>query len=126
MANKLQCVVITPERQVVDSPADSVVIPAHDGEVGILPSRAPLMCELGVGELRVTQAGKTQRLLLDGGFAQVADNRVIVLTQAAWQSTDLNRDVISAEEKQLAALPGDDPARARSQRRLAQMRRILG
>ena len=49
---KLQCVVVTPERAVLDEPADFVVLPLYDGELGVLPGRAPLIGRLGYGELR--------------------------------------------------------------------------
>ena len=48
----LKFVVVTPEKQVLEETADSIAIPMHDGELGILPDRAPLMCELGIGQMR--------------------------------------------------------------------------
>jgi F-type H+-transporting ATPase subunit epsilon len=77
---KLQCIVVTPEKSVLDEPADFVVLPMIDGELGVLPSRAPLIGRLGKGQLRITQ-GTTQKLYqLNGGFAQVRSNVVTVLT----------------------------------------------
>ncbi|MCH8965656.1 MAG: F0F1 ATP synthase subunit epsilon, partial [Planctomycetes bacterium] len=65
------CQLITPEAAMVDVRAEQVVFTAHDGEVGILLNRAPLLCKLGIGEMRVTTEQGTQRFYVDGGFAHV-------------------------------------------------------
>lgn len=86
MAKKsdITCSVLTPEERVLQATATSVVIPAHDGEIGILNMRAPLLCELGCGTLRIETTDEgPKRLHLEGGFAQVLDNEVIVLTEKA-------------------------------------------
>jgi F-type H+-transporting ATPase subunit epsilon len=127
-ANTLQLSVITPERQVLDQAADEVVIPAHDGELGVLPQRAPLMCELGIGQMRFTAAGKTTRLFVDGGFAQVYDNKVTVLTSRALLAGQVDKGVLAAAEKAVAAPPGTDAekraAYERDQRRLSVLRSL--
>jgi F-type H+-transporting ATPase subunit epsilon len=79
----LRCVVVTPERGVLDEPADFVALPLYDGELGVLPGRAPLIGRLGYGELRVRRGPVTKRLFVDGGFGQVRANVVTVLTQRA-------------------------------------------
>ncbi|MFQ5495843.1 MAG: F0F1 ATP synthase subunit epsilon [Phycisphaerae bacterium] len=82
--NDILCSVITPEEQVLETTATSVVIPAHDGLIGILRNRAPLLCELGQGTLRIDTTGEGRReVSISGGFAQVLDNEVIVLTEKA-------------------------------------------
>lgn len=93
----LHCTVVTPERAVLDEAAESVVVPAHDGEIGILPGHARLLAKLGVGVLRVTSGGKTRELFVEGGFVQVADNRVSVLTDFAVAPDSV--DVTAAEAK---------------------------
>ena len=92
-------VVVTPERQVVEGTADSIVIPAQDGEVGILPDRAPLMCELGIGQMRYRTAGETHRLFIDGGFAQVYANNVTVLTDHAAPADQITPEMIADAER---------------------------
>ena len=91
MADKtFKCSVITPERNVLECDATFVAIPAHDGEMGILTRRAPLVCKLGIGTLRVeTDSGK-HVMLIEQGFAQVVDNRVSILTQRARSLEELN------------------------------------
>lgn len=127
MAKKsdIHLVVITPERSVADEKVDSVTIPAHDGEIGIWSDRAPLMCELGVGQLRYQQGGKQQRMFIEGGFAQVLDNEVTVLTTAAFTATELTPDVIAKADAAVKATgEGLTPERSKAARRAGEMRRL--
>lgn len=104
-AKSLKCVVVTPERAVLDEPADFVALPMHDGELGVLLGRAPLIGRLGVGELRLVQGPKTQRFFIDGGFAQIRANVVTVLTSKAQRAED-----IKAEDAQKALQEALQPA----------------
>jgi F-type H+-transporting ATPase subunit epsilon len=93
----LLCTVVTPEQSIFDAAADRVTVPAHDGEVGILPGHARLLAKLGAGELRIVGGGKTRSFYVEGGFVQVADDRVTVLTDTASTVEDL--DVAAAEAR---------------------------
>lgn len=129
MANpKLTVVVITPEREVLNAASESIVIPAHDGELGVLQDRAPLMCELGVGQLRYRADGREKRLMIDGGFAQVHDNKVTVLTNRAMPAEEITPVAIANEEANLQKLentgPLDRDAVARARRRLSTLRAL--
>ncbi len=86
----LRCIVVTPEATVLDTPADFVALPLYDGEAGVLPGRAPLIGRLGYGELRVRVDNTQKRYYVDGGFAQVVDNVVSVLTNRALPADALN------------------------------------
>jgi F-type H+-transporting ATPase subunit epsilon len=77
------CSVITPERAVLETAATFVAFPAHDGEVGILKDRAPLLYRMGIGELRVESPEGDQVLFVAGGFAQMVENRLTLLTEQA-------------------------------------------
>src|SRR6516225_4966754 len=90
MANSVQCVIVTPERAVLDEAVDFVALPMYDGELGVLPGRAALIGRLGFGELRTRQGQKTRRFYVDGGFAQVRANVVTVLTPRALRAEDIN------------------------------------
>ncbi len=95
------CSVITPERAVLETEATFVVFPAWDGEVGILHDRAPLLFKMGTGELRVEEAdGKKVTLFVDGGFAQMVDNKLTLLTEQAKKIGEIDA---AAAEKALAA-----------------------
>ena len=74
--------VISPEAVLYEGTTDSVVAPAFDGEVGILTGHAPMMALLGKGVLRLG-GGIGKRFNVDGGFLQVADNVVRVVTEKA-------------------------------------------
>jgi F-type H+-transporting ATPase subunit epsilon len=75
--------VISPESVIFEGAVDSVVAPAFDGEIGILQGHAPLMTLLGKGVLRLGSAAANQRFTIEGGFLQVADNAVRVVTEKA-------------------------------------------
>lgn len=75
--------VISPEAVLYEGATDSVVAPAFDGEVGILTGHAPLMTLLGKGELRLGTGGATRKFTVEGGFLQVADDTVRVVTERA-------------------------------------------
>src|SRR6202000_1771421 len=79
----VRCVVVTPERTLFDQLVEFVALPLFDGDLGILPGRSPLIGRLGYGELRTKQHGVTKRYFVDGGFAQVRDDVVTVLTDRA-------------------------------------------
>ena len=77
----MQVTVISPEASMFDGEADAVVAPAFDGQVGILPNHAPFMTLLGEGTLTVRRADAVSRFSVRGGFLQVVDNRVRVVTE---------------------------------------------
>ncbi len=78
----LKVSVISPEAVLYEGTTDFVTAPAHDGEVGILTGHAPMMALLGKGVLRLGGSGG-QRFNVDGGFLQVVDNTVRVVTEKA-------------------------------------------
>ncbi len=82
-SDTFNCTVITPEAAVLDCDATSVAFPAHDGEMGILNHRAPLICRMGIGTLRIEGPDGPHRFFVDGGFAQVVENRLTLLTEQA-------------------------------------------
>ncbi len=74
---------ISPEAVLFEGEATSVVAPAFDGEVGILEDHAPMMTLLGSGVLRLGGGGADRRFNIEGGFLQVVDNTVRVVTEKA-------------------------------------------
>lgn len=75
--------VISPEASLYEGEATSVVAPAFDGELGILTGHAPLMTLLGTGELRIDGGGggSARRFAIEGGFLQVVNDQVRVVTE---------------------------------------------
>jgi F-type H+-transporting ATPase subunit epsilon len=83
MSDSLKVSVISPERVLFEGGARGVIAPAFDGEVGILPLHAPLMTVLGKGTVRLDTADGERRFEVSGGFLQVIDNQVRVVTEHA-------------------------------------------
>ena len=81
--SELNCIVVTPEETAVEAVVDSVVVPLIDGEMGILPNHAAMIGRLGAGELRLRPGDQVERFFLEGGFIQIVDNTVSVLTGRA-------------------------------------------
>jgi F-type H+-transporting ATPase subunit epsilon len=78
----LKVSVISPESVLFEGETDSVIAPAYDGEVGILTGHAPLMALLGNGQLRLG-SGSGRTFNVSGGFMQVLDDQVRVVTEKA-------------------------------------------
>lgn len=75
---------ITPDRSLAAlDDCTFAALPAWDGQVGVLANRAPMVCKLGSGELRLETPAGWQRYTIRGGFAEVLNNRVTVLTERA-------------------------------------------
>lgn len=80
---RLSVALITPRETVFEDQADMVVLPAWDGEMGILRGHAPMMALLGEGTLRVTRDGTEERFHVSGGFMQVVDDEVSIMSERA-------------------------------------------
>jgi F-type H+-transporting ATPase subunit epsilon len=101
--DRLQCVVVTPERTLFDELVEFVALPLYDGELGVLARRAPLIGRLGYGELRTKVDGNTKRYFVDGGFAQVRDDVVTVLTNRAVPAAEIDTTASVKELEQAQA-----------------------
>lgn len=76
--------IVSPEKLLLSRAVDMVVIPAEDGEMGVLPQHAPMIVTLREGVIRLYTDGKvTDQLQVSGGFAEVTPLRVTVLADAA-------------------------------------------
>jgi len=93
--SELRCLVVTPEATVLSTEADFVTLPLFDGECGIAPQHSPMIGHLGFGELRIRRGKEESRYYVDGGFVQVVDNIVSVLTNRAVPAGDLDTAVAS-------------------------------
>jgi F-type H+-transporting ATPase subunit epsilon len=123
-----QCTIVTPEQQALDEKAEQVILPAFDGSIGILSKRAPLLVKLGVGALRVDLIGGQQRhFLVDGGVAQMKDDKLTVLTTLATPASEINAETARAEHAEAEAERATTPkALADRQRRLDRSRAAEG
>lgn len=89
MAN-LHLEVVTPERVVVSEDVLGVVAPGSMGEFGILPGHVPFLTSLVPGELRYNSGSRSERLAVSSGFAEVSNNRVSVLVDAAEKAQEID------------------------------------
>lgn len=108
----IRCVVVTPERTELDREADFVALPMFDGELGIQRGRAPMIGRLGYGVLRLQTAAGPERYFVDGGFAQVEDDTISVLTSRTIAVDLLDTDEAGKMLEDALAMPSDTPEQA--------------
>ena len=83
MANTFQLEIVTPSRLLVKDAAEEAQIPGVSGYLGLLPGHAPLITELGVGEITYKASGATHTLSVAWGFMEVLPDKVTILAEAA-------------------------------------------
>ena len=114
--------VVTRERKIVETDAVEAVLPASDGEIGVLPGHAPLLATLRVGVMRYRDNGHQESLVLSWGFAEVLPDRVIVMAETAKLPSEIDINAAQSDraelEKELADLSSHDPEFARVEARL--------
>lgn len=102
-----ELVIVTPTRQLVRVRTKEVTLPGANGYLGVLPGHAPLMTELGIGELTYQGASGAEPLLVIRGFAEVLPERVTVLAETAELAAEIDLERAEAAkaraEKRLAA-----------------------
>jgi len=93
MADSFQLEIVTPEKLVVRDTADEVQIPGRNGYIGVLPGHAPLITELGSGEISYRSNGQLHRFSMAWGFAEILPDRVTVLAETveAAEEIDVSR-----------------------------------
>jgi F-type H+-transporting ATPase subunit epsilon len=113
--NQLHVRLVTPDRVLVDEVADAVELPSRAGYMEVLFGHAPLLAELGVGEVRLHGGqGVDQNYFVEWGFVEVLPDRVTILAQNAIKPEDIDT---SAAQKQLEdgqklwSEAGEDPAK---------------
>jgi len=91
-SSDLHVTIVTPEDTVLDTRADFVALPLFDGELGVAPQHSPLIGRLRGGEMRIRQGSETARYYVEGGFVQVENNEVAVMTGRAQTSASVDPD----------------------------------
>ena len=103
MAKTFTLEVVTPERVVASEEVTSLVIPAHEGYLGVLAGHAPMLCTLQPGEIAIKSEKRESHLATSGGFVEITPKRVIVLSESAEKIADI--DLARAKEaRQRAAV----------------------
>ena len=112
MADAIQLVIVTPQRQLLSQSVSEVTLPGADGELGVLPGHAPLITELGIGELRYKKSdgSVSEPIAIIRGFSEVLPNRVTVLAETAEFAEEIDIDrakaALERAEKRIATGPG--------------------
>jgi F-type H+-transporting ATPase subunit epsilon len=111
-SDSIELIIVTPTRQLLRESVLEVTLPGADGQLGVLPDHAPLITELGIGELTYrAKAGGEATMAIISGFAEVLGDRVTVLAETAERPEDI--DLARAEqakkraEQRLAAAASD-------------------
>ena len=127
MAETFRCSLVTPERQVLDEECGYASIPAWDGQLGLMHQRAPLLAKLGDGALRLDLAsGATRWFHVGGGFAQMKDNRLSLVTGEAVAAEEVSRTDAEASLKEAEARQArTDEEVAKKQRSINRAKSLL-
>lgn len=98
MNGAFRCTLVTPEQQLLDAEVNYASIPAHDGQIGLMHGRAPLMARLGAGALRLDFSdGGTRWYFIGGGFAQMKDNKLSLVADEAAPADEIVRATADAQ-----------------------------
>ena len=125
MADKVAFELVSPERLLASLQADMVVVPGEQGDFGVLPEHAPLVSLLRPGVITVYENDKAgEQMFVEGGFAEVNPNGLIVLAEAAAPLSEIEGDAArqqlsNAEEDLAEARDVSEPEKARLERQLA-------
>lgn len=101
--SQLQLKIVTPEKLVLDESVDMVTLPSSEGELGILPHHANLMARIVPGELRIKKGGKTDTMAVGGGFLQMANNTLTIMTDLATYAEDIDERAVEEAKKRAEA-----------------------
>ena len=110
MPDTFQLEIVTPEKMVVRDVAEECQIPGKNGYLGVLPGHAPLLGELGIGEISYKTGERGEFLFCSWGFVEVLPDRVIILAQTAEKASEI--DINRAEQAKVRAekrLASKDP-----------------
>ena len=108
---RLTLELVTPEKVAWSAPADFVVLPAYNGEMGVLPGHQPFLVHLGAGEVRVTAGAEIKHFAISGGFAEIKNDTVSLFAETAEDSgqIDAERAHQALEKAKAVVHPGLDP-----------------
>ena len=115
MAKKsFNCTVITPQERLLDEEVTYVNLPLHDGLMGILPGRAPILAKLGLGELKITSAvGGDRSYMLEDGFVQMIGSSLTLLAKTATPVEGLSEQEANAELAEAIVTADEDSVEVR-------------
>jgi F-type H+-transporting ATPase subunit epsilon len=97
--SKLTLRVITPDKIALDTQAETVQVPAVDGSMGFLPRHANLVAALDAGTLSWREGGTLKQLFVSGGFVEIKDDTVRVVSEAGERREDIDVERAREAEK---------------------------
>lgn len=98
---KIKCSILTPDRYLYEGEIAFGVVQAHNGELGFLVDHAPLISELGYGEVRLRDGKTTEYFVVEGGVVEIRDNKLIILAETAAKKDELNKKDLEEKLKTL-------------------------
>ncbi|MCL4366413.1 ATP synthase F1 subunit epsilon [Patescibacteria group bacterium] len=101
--SQLHLKIVTPEKLILDEEVSQVNVSTQQGEIGILPNHANLMAKLEPGELVIKRNGKVESMAIGGGFLQIADNVLTVMTDLATYAADIDERAVEEAKKRAEA-----------------------
>jgi|SRR5580658_8149721 F-type H+-transporting ATPase subunit epsilon len=109
MADRVQFELVTPERLILSTEVEMVVVPGTEGNFGVLPGHAPLISTIrpGMIEIYETRPNVSERIFVVSGIAEVTPERCTVLAEEAMAPSSLDRTAIEAE---LQVIEGNLPS----------------
>ena len=123
MADVVQFELVSPERLVLSSEVSMVVVPGAEGDFGVLPGHAPMISNVRSGVISIYDDHAIEaRIFVAGGFAEVSNNRLTVLTENAVALDEIKRadaDARLAEAREAVGDASDDRSRANAEKQLA-------
>lgn len=130
MADKVRFDLVTPDRLLVSTEVEMVVVPGAEGDFGVLPGHTPLISSLRHGTIDVHEDGKvTTRLYVGGGFAEVSEKGLTVLAEEAIDLKDLSRADLEQRIKDAGedvSDAKDEVVRMKAQAKLDHYKSLLG
>lgn len=130
MATALQVEIVTPERAVFSGTANEIVLPAWEGELGVLPDHDALLSLLRAGVCTVSTGGATRRWVIGRGFADIGGERVTLLTDQAVPVEEIDRPgaeaMLAAALTEIDAQPPGTEAQKQAVARAEWARALLG
>ncbi len=122
MAEKLKLEIVTPERHLLSEEVDEVIAPGFYGEFGVLPDHTPFITLLEIGIVRYRQGDRERKIAVTGGFAEVLDNKVVILARTAELQEEIDveraRKALERAESKLRELSMDDELYAKLESKL--------
>ena len=125
MVSRISVSIVTPERPTWEGEVDSLVLPAFEGQLGILPGHAPLLAELTPGTVVMRDGAETRLLAVSGGFVEVHGGRVSVFAETAEMADEIDAERARQAAERARAKIKSTPAEKLDAQAVAALERAL-